>query len=307
MAVCAGIAGVIEGSRPSFSHEYQDQAPSGPRWSHMMVVPLLRPEGGAVISHTDATERRHAEVEAKRSQQELAHYLRVSTVGALTTSLAHELNQPLAAILANAQTARRLLSAPVSNQPELREILGEIIEEDKRAGEVIQRLRELLRKGEPERVALDVNVLVRDVCRLLDSDALIRGVTLRVDVAPEPLITRGDRVQLQQVVLNLIVNAIEALAQFEGDRTVSVRTAGAPGGLVRVSIEDTGPGLRPTRPGTDIPALLHHQDQRDGHGPLDREVHPRGARRDDLRRKQPWSGGDVHLQPAPRSGAATRR
>jgi two-component system sensor kinase FixL len=246
-AVCAGIVGVIEGSRPSFSHEYQEPPPhSGRRWFHMMVVPLLRPEGGAVISHTDVTERRHAEMEAKRSQQELAHYLRVSTVGALTTSLAHELNQPLTAILANAQTARRLLSAPAANELELREILGEIIEEDKRAGEVIQRLRELLRKGEPERVPLDANVLVRDVCRLLDSDALIRGVTLRVDLAPGPLVTLGDRVQLQQVVLNLIVNAIEALAHFEGDRTVRVRTAEAPGGLVRVSIEDTGPGLRPS-------------------------------------------------------------
>ena len=226
-------------------------------------------------------------------------------MGALTTSLAHELNQPLAAILANAQAARRLLSAPAANEPELREILGEIIEEDKRAGEVIQRLRELLRKGEPERLAVDANALVRDACRLLDSDALIRGVRLRVDLAPDPLITRGDRVQLQQVVLNLIVNAIEALAHFEGDRTVSVRTAGTPGGLVRVSIEDTGPGLRPRRPGADLPALLHHQGQGDGHGTLDREVHPRRARRHDHGREQLRWPGLRSPSACPRSGDAT--
>jgi C4-dicarboxylate-specific signal transduction histidine kinase len=198
-----------------------------------------------VISHSDVTERRQAEWEARRSQQELAHYLRVSTVGALTTSLAHELNQPLAAILANAQAARRLMAAPARDDLEVREILEEIIEEDKRAGDVIQRLRELLRKGEPQRLALDANALVHDVCRILDSNALIHGVTLRVKLADEPLVTRGDRVQLQQVVLNLLVNAIEALAEFEGERTVGVCTTRASGGLLRVSIADTGPGLHP--------------------------------------------------------------
>jgi C4-dicarboxylate-specific signal transduction histidine kinase len=209
----------------------------------MMVVPLLRPEGGAVVSHSDVTERHQAEVEAQRSQRELAHYLRVSTIGELTTSLAHELNQPLAAILANAQTARRLVSAANPAGREVREILEEIIEEDKRAGEVIQRLRELLRKGEPERTAVDVNELVRDVVKLLGSDAMIRGVTLRVDPASDHLVTRGDSVQLQQVVLNLLINAMDAMAECDRDRVIVVRTERTPAETVRIAVEDAGPGL----------------------------------------------------------------
>ena len=108
-----GIQEVLLGELPTFSQEYRVRSPAGERWFHMTVVPLERPEGGAVVSHADVTERRIAEREAQSIRQELAHYLRVSTIGELTTSIAHELNQPLAAILANAQAARKLLgSAP---------------------------------------------------------------------------------------------------------------------------------------------------------------------------------------------------
>jgi len=208
-------------------------------------VPLERPEGGAVVSHTDVTERRLAERDAHRSRQELAHFLRVSTIGELTTSIAHELNQPLAAILANAQTARKLLAGPASAESagEVREIVSDIIADDRRAGEVIQRLRDLLRKGAGTRDHLDLNALVRDVIKLLGNDVMIRGVSLRVDLAAETLVVHGDRVQLQQVLLNLVVNALEALSETEGDWRIAVRTERVPGGLARVSVEDTGPGL----------------------------------------------------------------
>src|SRR5262249_19366945 len=172
---------------------------------------------------------------------------RVSTIGELTTSLAHELNQPLAAIVANAQAARRTLGG--SDPCELRQILEEIIEEGKRAGEVIQRLRELLRKGETERLALDVNLLVEDVVKLLGNDVMLRGVTLREELTPETLTTRGDRVQLRQVMLNLVMNALEALAEVEDDRRVIVRTETAPGGMALVSVRDAAPGLRPAHAG----------------------------------------------------------
>ena len=236
---------MLERGLPSFSQDYGCSGPDGERWFHMTAVPLDRPEGGAVVSHTDITERRDAEAEADKSRQELAHYLRVSTIGEMTTSIAHELNQPLAAILANAQTARRILAAPATadGQREVQEIIADIIDEDRRAGEVIRGLRELLRKGEGTQEELDVNALVRGVLRLLGNDVMLRGVSMRSELTDEALTTRGDRVQLQQVLLNLVVNALEALAETDGDRRIGIRTERAAGGMVRVSVEDTGPGL----------------------------------------------------------------
>jgi signal transduction histidine kinase len=240
-----GIQGVLERGLPSFGQDYGCPSPDGDRWFHMTTVPLDRPEGGAVVSHTDITERRHAEAEADKSRQELAHYLRVSTIGEMTTSIAHELNQPLAAILANAQTARKILAAPATadGRLEVQEIITDIIDEDRRAGEVIRGLRELLRKGEGTQEELDVNALVRGVLRLLGNDVMLRGVSMRSELTDESLTTRGDRVQLQQVLLNLVVNALEALAETDGDRRIGIRTERAPGGMARVSVEDTGPGL----------------------------------------------------------------
>jgi signal transduction histidine kinase len=141
--------------------------------------------------------------------------------------------------------------ADQAKQGELREILEEVIEDGKRAGEVIQRLRELLRKGETERAPLDLNALVQDVVKLLGNDVMLRGVTLRSELAPGRLTTRGDPVQLRQVLLNLVINALEALAEVEGERRVLIRTERLTGGLARTSVEDTGPGLRPPD-GSDV-------------------------------------------------------
>jgi C4-dicarboxylate-specific signal transduction histidine kinase len=193
---------------------------------------------------------RQAELEAQKSRQELAHFQRVSTIGELTTSLAHELNQPLTAILANAETAARLVrDSRAAGAEELREILADIASEDRRAGEFIKRLRELLRKEEPPRALLEVNALVREIVDLLASDALLRGVALRLDLHPGRLTVQGDRVQLQQVLLNLLVNALEALAESGGtEPSVRVRTEDAGAAGVRVSVRDTGPGLRQATP-----------------------------------------------------------
>jgi two-component system sensor kinase FixL len=240
----AGIQSVLEGGKETFSLEYPCGTPEGERWFFMQVLPLRWPEGGAVVSHTDITERRHAEAEAERSRQELAHFLRVSTMGVMATSLAHELNQPLAAIMANVQAAARLLDS--ESRPDLREvrdILADVAEEDKRAGDVIRRLRELLRKGEPQRVPLNLNALVREVARLVHSDALIRRIVVRLDLDPATPIVRADRVQIQQVVLNFVLNALEATAECGADhRTVIVRTQkGARD--VQLAVEDEGNGL----------------------------------------------------------------
>jgi signal transduction histidine kinase/integral membrane sensor domain MASE1 len=244
---CAGVRGVLEGRLKSFGHDYSQRTASGDCWFHLTVVPLNRPEGGVVVSQTDVTERRMAEMMAQESRDELAHYLRVHTIGELTNSLAHELNQPLAAILANAQAGRRLLANPAADgcRREVDEILAEIVSEDRRAGNVIRGLRLLLRKGEPERVDLDVNALAADVARLLANDMMIRGVTMRWDLARDPLRTRGDVVQLQQVLLNLLINAIEAVTEVAGERAISLTTGEGPAGMARVSVADTGVGLLP--------------------------------------------------------------
>ena len=211
----------------------------------MMAVPLERPEGGAVVSHTDVTERRLAEREAQTSRQELAHFLRVSTIGELTTSIAHELNQPLAAILANAQAARKLLAGPASAESagEVREIVSDIVEDDRARGrgDPAPARPAAQRGGQPRRPGPERAGPRRDQAARQRRDD--PGVTLRLDLAAEPLSSRGDRVQLQQVLLNLVVNALEALSETEGDWRIAVRTERVPGGLARVSVEDTGPGL----------------------------------------------------------------
>jgi signal transduction histidine kinase/integral membrane sensor domain MASE1 len=241
----AGIEPVMRGSRNGFSLEY---ATDDDRWFAMLVVPLDRPQGGVVISHTDVTERKRVEMAAQRSRQELAHFSRVSMMGALTASLAHELNQPLAGILANAQAGRRLLQRSTPDLEELHAIMSDIIEDDKRAGEVIRRLRELLRKGEPQMLALDLHGLLDDVVKLVHSDAVIRNVRIKLDVSGSSAIVRGDRIQLQQVLLNLLVNAMEAMIEcHHGDRTITIRTECDPQGTVRVLVEDTGPGLSVAR------------------------------------------------------------
>jgi two-component system, LuxR family, sensor kinase FixL len=242
----AGIVGVLDGSRSGFVLEYFYRLPAGERWYTMSVVPLSVPEGGAVVSHTDVTERKRAELEAQRSRQELAHFTRVSTIGELTASLAHELNQPLTGILANAQAALRFLDTAPPDLPEIRDILKDIVDDDKRAAEVIRRLRGLLRKEEVRFRLLDLNALIRDVAKLLSSDAIIRNIAVRLELVPEPVFVSGDGVQLQQVVLNLLLNAMEAMTESAEDdaRAITVRTECTEAKAVHVAVQDAGTGFR---------------------------------------------------------------
>lgn len=239
----AGIQSILGGSRDVFSLESGVPGAGGERWFAMSVVPLRRPEGGAVVSHTEVTERRRAEMKAESSREELAHFLRVSTMGELTTSLAHELNQPLTAILANAQAARLLVDTP-ANLGEVREILSDIVDEDKRAGEMIRRIRGQLRKGERARSLLDVNTLVSDAVKLVRSTFVIRNVASQLDLTPALPMVSADYIQIQQVVLNLLLNAIEAMEAREPvDRLVTVRTECSDQLGVQVLVQDTGSGL----------------------------------------------------------------
>lgn len=244
-AMASGVSSVLDGTRRSFAHEFVCKRGGSERWLHMSAVPLKAAgDGGAVISYTDVTERKHAEIEADHSRQELAHFLRVSTLGVMTTSLAHELNQPLTAILANAQAAQRLLGVSPLDLAEFKAMLADMIDEDKRAGEIISQLRDMLRKGTGQHAVLDVRALVGGVARLVGSDALIRRVDLHVALDPGTPSIVGDRTQMQQVVLNLLLNALEAAAEsLNGERSVVVKSGRNADGLVEISVQDTGQGV----------------------------------------------------------------
>jgi signal transduction histidine kinase/integral membrane sensor domain MASE1 len=244
-AALQGLEAVLANRSLAFEFEYSVPVDGQEHWVAMSVVPLQRAEGGAVVTHVDVTERRRAELEAQRARQELAHFSRVSTMGELTASLAHQLNQPLTGILSNAQAARRFLDASPPDVQEIRDIVGDIIEDDRRAGEVIRRMRDMMTKVSSEMVALDVNALIRDVAVLMASDTIIRNVPFVFELAPEAPFVRGDRVELQQVVLNLLMNAMDAVEDRPvAERGVIVRSE-CRNGSVLVSVKDSGWGLAP--------------------------------------------------------------
>ena len=192
-------------------------------------------------------QRELQELEHTRARQaEMAHLSRVSMLGELSGSLAHELNQPLTAILSNAQAAQRFLAGNAPDINEIRDILGDIVKEDQRAGEVIRRLRLLFNKGETEHRPLDVNEAVQEAIQLTHGDLLNRGVTVHSEIAPDLPAVGGDRVQLQQVVLNLLMNACDAMRETPADeRRILVRTEMADARTLRVSVADRGHGLPP--------------------------------------------------------------
>ncbi|MCC6198579.1 MAG: PAS domain S-box protein [Burkholderiales bacterium] len=197
-----------------------------------------------LVSVVDLTERRRAERAAARQRDELAHLSRVAMLGELSGSLAHELNQPLTAILSNAQAAQRFLTRNPPEVGKVGEILTDIVKSDRRAGMVIQRLRSFLKKDESQREPLDVNELVQESLALMRSDLLNRHVSLRSELGHDLPAVSGDRVQLQQVLLNFVVNGCDAMDGRETDRELFVGTRGEPGGVV-ISVADRGAGIPP--------------------------------------------------------------
>ena len=192
---------------------------------------------------TDTSERQRKDAELSLRRDEVAHLSRVTMLGELSGSLAHELNQPLAAILSNAQAAQRMLMRNPEDLSEIGDILSDIVENDRRAGEVIRRLRTLLRKGSQDLARIDVNETVRDCLRLLRSDLRNRDVVVVLDLAPGLPPIEGDQVQLQQVLLNLIFNACDAMATEEG-RHLTVHSHFRRD-YVRLRGADDGPGIPP--------------------------------------------------------------
>jgi len=200
----------------------------------------------------DVTERQRAEHEIATQRSELAHLGRVALLGELSGALAHELNQPLAAILANARAAQRMLSRDNLDVPEFQAILDDIVSDDRRAGAVIQRVRALIRKDEEKELQpVAPNDLVAEVLDLAHSDLIQRAVIVSTRLAPALPEVPADRVQLQQVLLNLIVNACDAMADNPaGNRMLVIATA-VRGSAVRISISDNGTGIA-TQPIDDV-------------------------------------------------------
>jgi two-component system sensor kinase FixL len=201
-------------------------------------------EGRALYVCRDITERKKAQERARRLREELTHVARVATLGELAAGLAHELNQPLTAIANYANGCKRLLAAERASPQELAGVLATIATEAERAGQIVHRLRRLVRQGVARRQDADLNAAVRDVVSLARHEAERLGVELRLSLAVEPLLASMDPVQIQQVVLNLVRNGCDALADETTHRIVEI-TSRRRDREVELSVCDTGPGVAP--------------------------------------------------------------
>jgi signal transduction histidine kinase len=186
--------------------------------------------------------RIEAQQRAARLRDELAHATRVNTLGELAATIAHEINQPLAAILSNAQAARRWLQREPPELGEVRACVDDVISDDKRAGEIIQRLRGLLMKASVPARRVSLTRVIREVSALLHGEMVANRVSVRLDLPPADVVVDGSEVEIQQVLLNLMLNAIQAMRETAGARTLEV-TLRADGPAARVLVRDTGPGV----------------------------------------------------------------
>jgi signal transduction histidine kinase len=205
-----------------------------------MIIEALLIFGLLVNLH----ERKQAEKEARQRRDELAHVTRVATMGELTSSLAHELNQPLAAIRNYANAAQRFLSQGEPGLSKTREALEGIIRDDRRAAEVIGRVRGLLKKEEPRYRPVHMNNVIQEILAFIRSDSVLEGLSVETELAPELPAVAGDRVQLQQVLLNLMLNAVDAMNKTKPDlRKLVIKTENGEDRGVKVSVGDFGAGI----------------------------------------------------------------
>jgi len=229
---------VVEYRRPSLWRDYRKQT--------LAVLGVIALQTALIVGLVfEHRRRRRAEVEARRHFTTMAHLDRRAAMGQLTASLAHELNQPLGAILRNAEAASMVLASGEPKLSEVKEIVEDIRRDDKRAAAVIRRLRALLQKHELEMELLDMNEVAQESVAVAAPDASARHVSLELELCNPPGVVHGDRVHLQQALLNLMLNGLEALAQMPPNlRKLTIRTACGPGS-VDVSVSDNGPGIAP--------------------------------------------------------------
>jgi signal transduction histidine kinase len=230
-------ASVVRFREPTVWQQYRSQV--------ALVVGLILLQGALISGLLFERRRRvHAEIQARTRSAELAHINRFSTAGELTATIAHELNQPLGAILTNIETAELMVKSPAPDLHEIGEILADIRRDDVRASEVIGRLRSMLKKAPFELQNFDLNDIARETMRLLSALAIAREVDLTSFITPTPLPIKGDEIQLQQVIVNLIVNAMDAMSDMpSAERRIKVATT-RDGPTACLFVSDVGPGIR---------------------------------------------------------------
>jgi PAS domain S-box-containing protein len=235
--------------REAFRMEYRLRRHDGEyRWVSDIGVPRFNPDGsfaGYIGSCIDITEQKRAEEQLRHAQEDLARVTRVVAMGELAAAIAHEVNQPLTAIVTNANFSLRQLEDAIPHPGELRAAITEIVSDGTRASAVISRIRGLLAKATPRTTDLDINQIIQEVNILMHNEFTRNHVLLRTDLAADLPLVPGDAVELQQVLINLIMNAIEALrTSTDGRREILIRSAQNPDGVL-IQVQDSGPGIAP--------------------------------------------------------------
>ncbi|HEY0597982.1 PAS domain-containing sensor histidine kinase [Sphingopyxis sp.] len=205
-----------------------------------------------IFSFEDVTEHMGIEAELRQLQADFTHAARISTLGELTTSIAHEVNQPLAAIVTNAETSLRWLSRPDPNVEKVKELTTRIAASGRRASDIVQRIRGMAAKRQPERVPLDLNDVAQESLIFVRHEIESRSIRVTTDFARDLAPVTGDRIQLQQVIVNLLINAVQAAEEREGDRRIILGT-GSEAGQSTLTLRDTGPGI----PAGDLDRIFH--------------------------------------------------
>ncbi|HKD11606.1 MAG TPA: MASE1 domain-containing protein [Thermoanaerobaculia bacterium] len=216
------------------------------RWFHTRLTVERGPDRSprrVIGTAMDVTQRKTAELEAQEQRRELTHLARVSALGELSGALAHELNQPLASILSNAQAARLLIGRESPDLAEIGKILDDIAAEDRRAGDTIRHLRKLLRRGAPHLQTVNLNTSVAEILSLMRGDLITRNVAVRTSLAPGLPPVQADPIEVQQVLLNLILNACDAMGENRSDDRVLTLITCEYSSSVVVSVSDVGPGI----------------------------------------------------------------
>ncbi len=235
--------------KSEYEVEFRILLPDGTvKYIYTVGRPVLNAPGDLIElvgSATDITERRQAEEGLRQAQADLAHVSRVTTMGELTASLAHEVKQPIAAAIINARTCLRLLAAGTPKVEEAREAASRIITDVTRAADIISHTRLLFQKGTPQRELVDVNEIIREMIVLLRSAAMPYSISFRTELAEDLPQVMGDPVQLQQVLMNLMINGIDAMKNMDGTRELAIKSQRAGNEEVVVSVTDTGVGLPP--------------------------------------------------------------
>jgi len=242
----AGAQSVLDGGAAVYGTEYSPASAPRPRWYRMEILALRRAAGGAVVLHRDITAHPHSQAELQGLRMHIWHAHRVAQLGVIAGSLAHELNQPLAAILSNAQAGLRLMSRDDVDLEEIRAILTDIVFDDKRAASVIVGLRSMMRRRETQREQIDFGRTARDVLALLRSELLAQEVQIDFHAGPD-LPLSADPTQIQQVILNLVMNAMESMSDLPaGERRIEMAVWGTPEGRALFTIRDRGAGIPET-------------------------------------------------------------